>query len=336
MTLTLPGADIRGYYAALGIELPGWARTEASVRCFADPDAHRRGDRDPSCSVSLEHGAWHCHACGAKGGAFDAATARGYSDRGAIDLMVAYRLTEHHPCGRPSVNTESGSRSILARARATRPLRTTVRPTTDEIERWQQALATDTDLIARLARDRGWLYATMLELELGVDRGRITIPVRDDERRLIGLLRYQPWPQPGEPKMLATAGSRRALLPHPAAEPSTHVLLVEGEPDMIGARSRGLPAIAVPGVDGWRRAWGQLFAGREVTVIMDCDERGRAAAAAIESDLSSLAVVRVIDLAPDRNDGYDLTDGLLQGQRSEALAIDEVIATTGDTRYGRR
>jgi hypothetical protein len=334
MTLTLPGADIRGYYAALGIPLPSWAPIEASVRCFADPDAHRRGDHDPSCSVNLEHGAWHCHACGAKGGAFDAATARGYSDRGAIDLMVAYRLTEHHPYRR--LNANAGSRSRPISARAPRPPRAMARPTRDDIDRWQAALAADTDLIAKLARDRGWLYATMLELELGVDRGRITIPVRDDERRLIGMLRYQPWPQSREPKMLATAGSRRALLPHPAAEPSTHVLLVEGEPDMIGARSRGLPAIAVPGVDGWRRAWAQLLAGREVTVIMDCDEQGWAAAAAIESDLSSLGVVRVLDLAPDRNDGYDLTDWLLQRQRSVALAIDEVIATTGDTGYGRR
>ena len=168
---------------------------------------------------------------------------------------------------------------------------------------------------------RGWLYATMLELELGVDRGRVTIPVRDDTRRLVGLLRYQPWPQPGEPKMLATAGSRRALLPHPAAEPSTHVLLVEGEPDMIAARSHGLPAIAVPGVDAWRPGWAELLAGREVTVIMDCDEQGRAAAAAIESDLSSDCAVRVLDLAPHRNDGYDVTDWLLERQRSVALAI---------------
>src|SRR6266699_3569735 len=82
MSHTLADADIRGYYAALGIQLPGWAGTEATVRCFADPDAHRRSDHDPSCSVNLEHGAWHCHACGAKGGAFDAATARGYTRPG--------------------------------------------------------------------------------------------------------------------------------------------------------------------------------------------------------------------------------------------------------------
>jgi len=333
MTQTLACADIRGYYAALGIQIPGWARTEASIRCFAGADAHQRGDRDPSCSVNLEHGAWHCHACGAKGGAFDAATARGYSDRGAIDLMVAYGITEHRPYRRRNANV--GPRSGPSTARPTKLSRTPLRPTRDDIDRWQAALAADTDLIARLARDRGWLYATMLELELGVDRGRITIPVRDDERRLIGLLRYRPWPQPREPKMLATVGSRRALLPHPAAEPSTHVLLVEGEPDMIAARSRGLPAIAAPGVDGWRPAWAELLAGREVTVVMDCDEQGRIAAAAIESHLSSLCVVRVLDLAPDRNDGYDVTDWLLQRQRSTAVvAIDELIATTAKTRDG--
>ena len=217
-----------------------------------------------------------------------AATAHGYSVRGAIDLMVAYRLTEHRPYGHPIANARPGSRSTSPRTRPDRRARRSAR-NEEDIDRWQATLAADTDLIAKLTRDRGWLYATMLELELGVDRGRITIPVRDDKRRLIGLLRYQPWPQPGEPKMLATAGSRRALLPHPAAEPSTHVLLVEGEPDMIAARSRGLPAIAVPGIDGWRPAWAQLFAGREVTVFMDCDEQGRAAAAAIERDLSSLS-----------------------------------------------
>ena len=43
MTGALPGADVRGFYQALGIELPGGAQHEAPVRCFADPDAHARG-----------------------------------------------------------------------------------------------------------------------------------------------------------------------------------------------------------------------------------------------------------------------------------------------------
>ncbi|MGB0091253.1 MAG: hypothetical protein WBP81_01745 [Solirubrobacteraceae bacterium] len=52
-TLTLPGADIPGYYHQLGIQPPERARHEASVRCFADSGAHRREDRNPSCSVNV-------------------------------------------------------------------------------------------------------------------------------------------------------------------------------------------------------------------------------------------------------------------------------------------
>ena len=97
MTYTFAGADIRGYYAKLGVRLPDWARTEASVPCFIDPDAHQRQDRDPSMSVNLEHGAFHCNGCGAKGGAYDAATTLGYDPRSAIELMIDYGLTDRRP-----------------------------------------------------------------------------------------------------------------------------------------------------------------------------------------------------------------------------------------------
>ena len=118
MTQTLPGADIRGYYAALGIQLPPRAQTEASVRCFVNPDAHRRGDRDPSCSVNLTHGAWHCHGCGEKGGAFDAATYTGHSDRAAIDLMVRFGITATPRRNQAPTATQTGSRNAAALRRA--------------------------------------------------------------------------------------------------------------------------------------------------------------------------------------------------------------------------
>src|SRR5438045_3359171 len=76
---------VRGVFAELGIELPGWSTTEAPVRCFADPAAHAHGDRKPSCSVNLATGAWNCHGCGACGGAYDAALATGHTPRSAMD-----------------------------------------------------------------------------------------------------------------------------------------------------------------------------------------------------------------------------------------------------------
>ena len=97
MNATQPGGDARGFYAALGVPLPGWAHTEAPVRCFTNPDAHAHHDQHPSCSVNVHSGAFNCHGCGAHGGAYDAALALGRSPREAIDLMIAHGLTDRRP-----------------------------------------------------------------------------------------------------------------------------------------------------------------------------------------------------------------------------------------------
>lgn len=171
------------------------------------------------------------------------------------------------------------------------------------------------DLIRKLTRSRGWLYDTMLELELGVDCGRVTSPSATTLTGWSDSVATSPG-HPGEPKMLAAPGSQRALLPHPAAEASEQVPLVEGEPDIIAARSRGLPAVAVPGVDGWRTAWASLFAGCRVVEVMHCDEDG-GAAAAITNDIKRVRPAGALDRAPQRLDGHDLTDQLPRGERLE-------------------
>jgi len=155
-----------------------------------------------------------------------------------------------------------------------------------------------------------WSRATLLELGCGWERGRVLVPVRNGDGELRGVLRYAPT-HDRAPKMLAVRGTRLGLIPHPAAEPSTWVVLVEGPRDMIGARSQGLPAIAVPGDDAWEPGWARLLVGRYVSIVLDCDHAGREAAARISGDLKAVGVRgSSIDLAPRRRDGYDLTDWL--------------------------
>ena len=86
--------DVRAFYTTLGIELPGWPKLEAPIRCFAQPDAHNHNDRSPSCSVNLASGAWNCHGCGAHGGAYDAALAAGRAPREAMELLIANGLAQ--------------------------------------------------------------------------------------------------------------------------------------------------------------------------------------------------------------------------------------------------
>ena len=333
MTGTLPGADVRGFYRALGVELPEWAGQEASVHCFASPDAHAHGDRDPSCSVNVETGVWHCWGCQAAGGPYDAATARGRSPRDAIELMITHGITTR----RPDRIAPRPARAASSR-RATADGHDSPRPalTVDE----QQLAEARARLAAlrwppRLLRDqqrRVWSRATLLELGYGWERGRVIIPIRDRHGGLRGVLRYAPT-HDHAPKMLAVRGSQLGLIPHPTAEPCNWIVVTEGPPDMIIARSRGLPAIAVPGDDAWEPEWAQLLGGRPVSVVLDCDHAGRAAAKRIASDLKAAGVrASVVELGRHRQDGYDLTDWL---DERRGLPPERLFAVLGAPATGR-
>lgn len=100
---------------------------------------------------------------------------------------------------------------------------------------------------------------------------------------------------------------------------------------MIATRSCGLPAIALPGVDSWKDEWAPMFAGRRIAIVMDCDRQGRAVAQRVAHALADVALVRIVDLAPDRNDGYDLTDWLLDGTpNADTLVLGCVITGRSD------
>ncbi len=304
------GGDVRSFYAALGIELPGWAQRNATVRCFANPEAHAHEDRRPSCSVSLEHGAWQCWGCGAHGGAYDAALTRGHSPASAIELMAEHGLVERR--GAVARSTRVVTPASPAPATGRSAPRVELAAGEADVAAWHQALVSEDGRRWRelLWRRRLWRPEVVRELGLGYDGRRITIPIRGRASELRGVLRYRLGSD--GPKMLAVRGTRLGLIPHPARERSPRILLVEGPPDMIAARSRGWPAIAVPGDHAWRPEWASLLDGRTVTVLMDCDAAGRAAARRIAADLRPRASVRVVDLSPSRRDGFDLTDWLLQ------------------------
>jgi hypothetical protein len=100
---------------------------------------------------------------------------------------------------------------------------------------------------------------------------------------------------------------------------------------MIAARSRGLPAIALPGTDCWRSEWAPLFSGRHITIVMDADRQGRALAARIAGDLGDHAEAAVVELAPDREDGYDLTDWLQDNSSPGKISLDVFATSSKET-----
>jgi hypothetical protein len=158
------------------------------------------------------------------------------------------------------------------------------------------------DLFDKPAAGKGWTAAALR---------RTGAKTNGDGRVTLGGVRYLPGASGGQRKTLAAAGTTRDLWPDPATIDAATLFVVEGEPDVVTAAQLGLPAVAVPGAGKWQPEWAErLGRGRgRVVVLADSDGPGRKAAARWASEISvHCPDVRVLDLAPERDDGYDLSD----------------------------
>ena len=300
-------ADVHGFYAELGVELPRGTGDEASVRCFANPAAHSHEDRNKSCSVNTLTGLWCCHGCGKRGNPYAAAVAAGYTEKGAAQLARRFGVFLELAKDKPKMATWR------------------------DHKRWRDALWAQPALIRRLGELKGWTPYAIQRCGLGWDGERITFTIRKwvgEKYKIVGVARYLPG---GSPKMVALPGSKRELFPAPEHMPRDRTLfVVEGEPDAVSVRSAGHLAVAVPGASSWQLEWAARLTGRRLIVLCDCDRQGRGLAARIKD---SLPEARVVDLEPGCDDGTDIGDWVAEAAREGGVEqvgrwLDRLVAET--------
>ena len=322
MTSTLPGADIRGFYAELGIQLPAWAQIEASVCCFADPDAHRRGDRDPSTSVNLQHGAWRCHGCGARGGAYEAARVERprstFSDR-ADDPPRSHRTPGRKPTAATPTTCRDTPINLSTEQQLRRSASSQRRALMYESQNWICSggicqLLGHIDVLEHLAATRGWSGHTVRQLQLGLDDSRITIPVRDpdgDARRAAALPTQPRARQNEDPRRLRI--TPRAVPPPRRRNAPVTCCSSKVNPTRSPRDPAACPRSPSPAPKDGSRNGRQLFHQRHVTIALDADPRGRACARQIAAELAAPRRPRSRSSTRPRpsSDGYDLTDWLI-------------------------
>jgi hypothetical protein len=194
-------------------------------------------------------------------------------------------------------------------------------PTERRVQIWHEQLYKSPRILQRLTVVKGWNRRGYWRCQVGWDGERITFPVRSATRRIVGLVRYLPG---GDPKSKAIPGSRRDLFPPPElCSTKMPLFLVEGEPAAVSVWSTGHQAVAIPGVNSWRPEMAQRFVGRRVVMLPDCDPQGRDLAQRVSAVLPKAMVV---DLAPERQDGYDVGDLVLEAaQEDELLELGRIL-----------
>lgn len=71
------------------------------------------------------------------------------------------------------------------------------------------------------------------------------------------------------------------------------IFVCEGELDAIVATQCGLPAIAFPGANSWKRVYGRMLRFHEVYVLADGDEAGRKFAEAVARDVPGTKIAEM-------------------------------------------
>jgi hypothetical protein len=287
-------------YSAFGFKLHNGARM---VRCpsLTHPPKGLDGSRDrhPSCKLEPAKNVFYCFACGANGGIKDMIIVAGAhkaisdakNDNDAAVLWLKDRLQKPRPAvliPQPPMKHHRDATVFLENERITgeypyvnqygtvlfKVVRfdgTGTNGMRDKrFEAWQP---TDRERWCRICKKRcGWRHDT---------RGVRIVPYR-------------------LPEVTEAARNHRVIF------------VVEGEKKADALAEYGFTATSAPfgSAFAFPTRWKPYFAGADILVVIpDCDAVGRAAAAARAHVLEGAAKRTIVmDLWPEKNDGYDIYD----------------------------
>jgi len=219
---------------------------------------------------------------------------------------------------------ESGANVRTIRRNVELPTDNTLPVTEDEVASWHDYLIDERqDLVDEIENLRGWSPATLSQFMIGYHRSRFTIPIYDENGKLVNVRQYKPG---DELKFINVKGhGKNRLWGYDTLRESEAILLCAGEPDRILAVQQGFPAVTWTGGEGsFQPEWGQLFAGKTVYICLDADDAGREGTEKIIPILQPHAADVLVVTIPEIAKGYDITDVLLNdGPDALQKLIDE-------------
>lgn len=206
-----------------------------------------------------------------------------------------------------------------------------------------------------LLEKRGITLETIKRFKLGIDKTaygfpRITIPIKNANGEYVNIRCYLPFPKSEKdvkilpwphPSLMKSDGKKRETYGAPARIYGIEEV-VEGEPifvcagefDRILLVQNGINAVTGTSAEGTvprLEDCEALVKASEIYLIYDCDKAGRAGAKKFCLSLMKIGAekIKVVDLDPSRDDGYDITDFFMSDMRS----VDDLVTLVSETTF---
>jgi len=250
----------------------------------------------PSFGFEPEKGSWKCHSCQLGGP--------------PSDFIGYLKIENYDKTRRP--DAKKLIKHLLGGHNKEHPNQAAPLPEQGELDSWHAKLLENDAKIKELLRNRYWSKSIIEEFGIGFHLNRVTIPVIKDGI-IMNVRRYQPG---GKIKMIGIRGHNSpSCFPYKAFD-EEEILLVEGEPDCLAARSFGFNALTFTGGAGGGNKIPSidldLFTGKKVAICYDTDKAGKEAAPKVAAKLRKFCEeVRILDISPFL-DGHekakDITD----------------------------
>ena len=299
MKVRLEAINVLAELERMGIPFDPAGENEVRVTCPV------HGDENPSVGMNTAKALWKCHACSARG-----------------DFITF--IAHHTGAQRETIVRELQDRYDLIDV-------VTINP--ELVEKYHNQVWDSGPLLKEL-RKRGLTDAMIRQGRLGFLNGRITIPVYDDQGRVVNLRRYLPGGS-GADKMRNARGhgDARIYLPEQIRKydelwfcgGELKALVVAG---LLNDHDQG--AFSVSAGEGmWDPKWSERLRDKRVHVCMDIDPAGRRAAEKVAVMIASFVEsVDVIELPldPERYPKGDVND-YVGGERATAENLLELAAS---------
>lgn len=283
---------------------------EQGLHCPLHEDSNR------SASINFKKGSWICFVgCGA----------------GPINDLV-----RRHKSWVPRTHgSQNGGRS---RGGSAGPTSQTDVPTSVHVAGWASALQSRSKELKELKKRRllndetikrfgiGWVNEFRLSSGRLIAKDCYSIPILDADGRIVNIRFYQLDPVNERRKIwhIPNLGPAARLYPlQSLADDPESIVICEGEMDSLICNQMGIPAITrTASATTWDFAWGQIFSGKRVYLIHDCDKTGHLANVKLMRALRGVALSVVVVRLPykmTKNKGKDLTDFFQDGYTKDDL-----------------